>query len=329
MTASVLSGLSIVICTFHRPVLLKKALESIAGLTNPTAIPIEIVVVDNSDEGDAYPVIDATRVVCPYPVIAVAAHPANISVARNAGVRAAKSEIVAFIDDDQTLEPGWLIAVTDGLAKHPHDVFFGGVTPVAEAPERMDGTARSLFTRWLDAAAGQDLVAMGPDKTRGIALATNNCIFRRSTTLTDEKPFDAAFGNGGGEDFDLFCRLQVRGRRFGWLPEAMAFEFVPATRCNPDYLRRRFFAGGQAYALAVSLNSNAPRLQRWRQRAVAATQFLLLLAAAPRYLLRGDNERRAWRYRLAGILGKLSFRSLEPIYRQAALSERNETQRAA
>ena len=68
----------------------------------------------------------------------------------------------------------------------------------------------------------------------------------------DAEIFDPAFGKGGGEDYDLFCRLQRRGRRFVWLPEAAAREFVPASRCERAYLRRRFYAGGQAFAAAMA-----------------------------------------------------------------------------
>lgn len=306
--------LSIVICTYNRAALLQKALASIAALANPQAITVEVVIVDNSDDSNAKAAIDAARQSMPYPLSSIAAHPANISVARNAGVAAAKSEIIAFMDDDQTLEPDWLIALWNGLAQYPHDVLFGSVSPVAEAPELMDHSAQQLFSRLLPFSAGQDLVPMGPNKTRGISLATNNSVFRRKTTFYEAQPFNPAFGNGGGEDFDLFCRLQRKGCRFGWLPAAKAIEYVPASRCNAGYLEKRFFAGGQAYAMAVSLNSDHPKLERWRQRLLASIQFGLLMASMPFAYFAGEARWLAWRYRFAGILGKLSFRTLLPIY---------------
>lgn len=312
--ADATSGITIVICTFNRHALLRQALESIAALRNPQNIPLEVIVVDNSDDGNALEMIATMRAAMPCPLAGLAAHPANISVARNAGAAAATTGIVAFLDDDQRLDAGWLEAVAEGLARYPHDVFFGAVEPVMEAPERADATVHMLFSRHPDLPTGTDLFAMGPQKTPGISLATNNSIFRRATTLTGPMPFDPAFGNGGGEDFDLFCRLQRQGRRFGWLPAARAAEFVPASRCDHDYLARRFFAGGQAYALAIARNSSAPRLTRWRLRAMALAQLLLLL---PRWLtsrLEGPEARNRLRHRMAGVLGKLSLRRLEPIY---------------
>jgi succinoglycan biosynthesis protein ExoM len=306
--------ISIVICTYNRADLLKQAMESIAKLANPDVLSLEVVIVDNSDDNNARPTVDAARDWMPYPISMVVAHPANISVARNAGVKAALSEIVAFMDDDQTLEKDWLIAVWDGLAKYPHDVLFGAVSPVAERPELVDASVEQLFSRQMPFEAGQDLVPMGRAKTRGISLATNNSVFRRASTFFEDQPFNPAFGNGGGEDFDLFCRLQRKGCRFGWLPAAKAIEYVPAKRCNSRYLEQRFYAGGQAYAMAVSINNDRPRLERWRQRLLASIQFGLLMLSMPKAYFGGPELWLAWRYRVAGILGKLSFRKLLPIY---------------
>lgn len=320
MTARGTADITIVICTFNRHALLEKTLHSIARLRDPGGVRLSVIVVDNSDDSNALPVIEGQRAHLPWPLQGLAAHPANISVARNAGVAAARSELVAFIDDDQQLDPGWLEAVVHAVAHCEHDVFLGHVEALHETPERADATVRAMFSRWLDAPEGLELYPMGPNKTRGIAMGSGNSVFRRQRALTDAAPFDPAFGNGGGEDYDLYCRLQRRGLRFGWLPGAKVSEFVPAARCAPDYMAGRLFAGGQAYALAVSRNSPAPAFERWRQRAIALVQLGLLL---PRGLLvRGDEAARtALRYRRAAALGKLSFRALRPIYLEAGKPE--------
>ena len=315
MNTTVSPSITIIICTFNRHELLRVALDSIAGLRNPNAVPLSVVVVDNSDDSNAIPLLEGMQSGFPWPLEAIAAHPANISVARNAGVAAASSaDIVAFIDDDQKLDRGWLVAVMDAVEKHPHDVFFGKVDAQLETPERAGKTVRTLFSRQMDAPTGHEMFAMGPNKTKVVALATNNSIFRRATTLTDDVPFDPAFGNGGGEDFDLFCRLQRRGRRFAWLAEARAIEHVPASRCDPDYVAPRLYAGGQAYALAVSINSPVPVLERWRQRLIAVIQLGLMVPIWLRHINSTPAERAEVRFRTAAILGKLSFRTLKPIY---------------
>lgn len=311
-------ALSIVICTFHRERLLQKALDSLARQTTPADFGVEIVVVDNSDTSSARATVEAHGATAPFPVHFVEAHPPNISAARNAGVAASSGDSIAFLDDDQETAEGWLLAAARALDEFPHDAFFGAVEPIFEAPARATGMARRLFSRWLEAPRGAELVAYGPEKTRDLALATNNSIFRRAALPHDGHVFDLAFGNGGGEDYDLICRMQREGRSFAWLPEARAREFVPETRCDAAYLRRRFYAGGQAYAAAVAKSSAHPRLSRWSIRAKAIAQLVLLAARMPIALARGGEALVDHLHVFAGALGKLSFSAIRPIYREAA-----------
>lgn len=310
--------LAIVICAYHREALLAQALASIAGQARPANLDVSVVVVDNSDDHSAAGVVARSASASPWPTRCLTAHPANISVARNVGVAAAQAEWIAFVDDDQQLQPGWLEAVAKAIADFPHDVFFGAVEGVFERPEAAGAAARQLFSRALDAEAGRELFAMGPDKTPGVALATNNSVFRRAAMTFDRQVFDPAFGRGGGEDYDLLCRMQRRGARFAWLPGARAREFVPAARCAPAYLRRRFYAGGQAYAAAAAGASARPELARWLLRAKATAQAAILVAQTPFLALRGGDALIEHSYRLAGALGKMSFGAIAPIYQRTA-----------
>ena len=306
--------LAVIVCTFNRHDTLRKTLASMARLTPGRDISFSVVVVDNSEDSNALPLIDEISQTVPYELWAIPAHPPNISIARNAGVAATRSEYVAFIDDDQELDPNWLVALEQALTGSCKDVFFGAVEPVYEAPDRVDDTVDLVFSRRVNGASGTELFAMGPNKTPGVALGCGNAILRRSTTLTDPIPFDPDFGNGGGEDYDLFCRLQRRGCRFAWVAEAGVREFVPAGRCDPVYMASRLFAGGQAFAMAVSRNSSNPRFERIRQRLIAVVQLSLLLPRLALLPFSGNTAKIAFRYRKASALGKLAFRPLKPIY---------------
>lgn len=314
--------LSIIICTYRREELLGKALASIRAQTVPAGTKLTVVVADNSDDGSAAAVVAAAIAASAFEIRYVEAHPANISIARNAGIRATASPFIAFIDDDEELAPGWLEGVVAGLREHPHDVFFGGVDPLFETPDRVTPAIHTLFSRQIEAPSGQDVVALGRRSERVITVATCNSIFRRATTLDDPEPFNPRFGHAGGEDLDLFCRLQARGRRFGWLPAARVSEFVPAGRCDPAYLKRRFFAGGQVYAEAVAGNSPAPVAIRWWLRAKALVQLGLLAVRYPLVRRRGPAVMADFRYRWSGVLGKLSLGSLYPVYREADPAKR-------
>ncbi len=308
------------ICTHRRNVLLQAALDSVIAAERPRGFSFEVVVVDNSDAGEAAPVIAGAAVRAargrhPIAIRALAAHPANISIARNAARAAAAAPWFAFLDDDQTIAADWFVESKRAINQATADVLFGAIAPRFEAPELGQGSARRLFTRDLDVAEGAPLFAFGPRKTRDLALTPGNALFRYQTTLS-EAAFDAAFGLAGGEDFDLFCRLQKARRTFAWRPSLRAFETVPAARCAPDYLRRRFYAGGQVYAAAVAGLSPRPTLARWGIRARALAQGLQLGPATAAASLRGREARDEASYRWAGVLGKLSLGAPHPLYQE-------------
>lgn len=309
--------LSVVICTYERPALLAALLRSLIAQDGAGAGGIEVIVVDNSDGGTARPVVEALARRAPMPLRYVTAHPANISVARNAGCRASTGDAVAFLDDDQEAEAGWLAAVLDGLARFPHDVFFGPILPRFEDAGAVTPAARTLFTRIGSEPAGQELFALRRPASQAFVLSTANSIFRRATALPGPEPFDPRFGQCGGEDLHLLCRLARDGRRFAWLPGARATDFVPRHRCHTGYLVRRHFAGGQAYAATLVRTSPHPL----REEAVMAAKSLIQVGLLPIMgltMLRREAPGRSFAIRAAGIAGKLLWRRLYPLYRAEA-----------
>lgn len=306
--------LAIVVCTFKRNELLRQLLASLKAQRAPEGFRACVYIVDNSDEGLARLVVEEEAGGYPLPLRWIEAHPANLSVARNAGARAGSEAFVAFVDDDQVLQQGWLEAVALATRNEVADVWLGRVIGDFETPEKATAGIRALFSREMEEEAGHELFAFGPRKPATITLGSGNSVFRRATTLTGEHIFDLRFGKGGGEDFDLYCRLQRRGKRFFWLPEAAVLEVVPGSRCERAYLRRRFFAGGQAFAAAIAHSDANPRLTRWIIRAKAAVQAGLLAFRAPVALLSNEAARADYAFNWAAVLGKLSFGEIYPLY---------------
>ncbi|TLX13857.1 glycosyltransferase [Rhizobium sp. MHM7A] len=91
---------SILICTKDRPEELRRCLASIP---EQSLRPVEIIVVDNASAGDA-----TRRVVEEAGATYVREDRVGLDHARNAAIRAAKTEFVAFTDDDVVLHREWL-----------------------------------------------------------------------------------------------------------------------------------------------------------------------------------------------------------------------------
>ena len=307
--------ISIAICTFERPELLERALLSVLAQDAIDAGDIEIVVVDNSDSGSARAVIDALNLSARPRIRYLQAHPANISVARNAAIAASAGTWIAFLDDDLAVEPGWLDAIRRAVARYEFDAMFGAVSAAFADPESTCQAAEQAFTRMTDMPAGARLHALKRSSRQPFPLSTANCILRRAALDALDSLFDPRFGQSGGEDFHLFLRMEQRGARFGWLPEAVCVESVPAHRCDAGYLARRFFAGSQAFAAAQIATSRFPRLKAVLIGVKAWLQLALM--ELRRFGGRGAGDPH-FALRRASIRGKIFWRDLHPVYADEA-----------
>jgi succinoglycan biosynthesis protein ExoM len=246
---------SVVICTYNRPALFEAALRSCLHDATHRAMLFEIVVADNSVDGYAASVVGRVSTGAPN-IRIVAVTPPNISLARNAGLRAAAAPLVAFMDDDLQVEPGWLDALVDVLAATGADVALGPVRPQFSggSPPDWDPTG-ARFTRVLPLPTGSPIAASGAAKPANFCVSTASSIWRVATCFTDAEPFDPDFGACGGEDLDLFLRLQRRACRFVWCAEAGVRETVLPGRMHLGYHRLRVYSGAQVYSAATLKNA--------------------------------------------------------------------------
>lgn len=125
---------SVVLATRDRPVLLRRAIESV--LEQCYARWQLVVVDDGTDDGTAAVLadIDDDRVV-------VADGPRRgLGAARNAGLDRADGEVVCYLDDDNVMHPRWLQAVAHVFAARDDvDVLYGVSVAEHRAPDTLEG----------------------------------------------------------------------------------------------------------------------------------------------------------------------------------------------
>lgn len=113
--------LSVVIATRDRPELLGECLDSLAR--QDTALPLEVVVVDNHPEsGLTRPVVEGRD-----GVVLLEEREGGASAARNRGLRASHGEFIALIDDDVVVPPHWANMVLRSFARSDVAVVTGAV----------------------------------------------------------------------------------------------------------------------------------------------------------------------------------------------------------
>ncbi len=284
---------SIVTPTRHRPLPLRRALASLAAQVRPDGVELEIVVVDNSADGET------ARALAGEGGLKVVHEPRpGVAAARNAGVAAASGEWVAFLDDDEEAAPGWIAALARTAQSSAADAVFGPIS--ARAEERAEiGPFAPYFSRALGVADGADITPLSA------YLGTNNSMFHRERCLNGAATFDVSLNDCGGEDSLLIERLRRSGKRFAYAAEAEVVEWAPARRLDWSYVSKRKFLSGQirVFVQRMAAPHRWDRVAMWM--AIGAAQFLAAGAAALTLAPAAPARAQKWRATALGGLGKL------------------------
>ncbi|MFN8640987.1 MAG: glycosyltransferase family 2 protein [Candidatus Binatia bacterium] len=254
---------SICICTFRRPDGLLRLLRSLGRLSGASPRR-EIIVADNDAAGSGAVAVRQARaegLEVHYLIEPVR----GIARARNRSVAPARGEFVAFVDDDEEVEPDWLANLYAEVGRHDADAGIGPVLPQLP-PETPRWLAEGGFfdrPRW-------------PTGTRlgNSGVRTGNALIRRRYLTALVGPFDERYALTGGEDTDFFIRLHALGCRTVAVDNAVVYEHLPPNRATVRWLlRRRFLIGmGGARFYAARTPGVRPLRQgtRWLASGLAA-----------------------------------------------------------
>ena len=223
------------IASLGRPCL-SRTLQSLCAIDIPPGCALEIVVADDDRDGAARARIAAGE---PWglPVRGLAVGAGNISAARNACLDAAGGSWLAFVDDDEWVDPDWLVRMFAACREFTADIVVGPVFP-----QYPPGTPD-----WL-VAANPIYKDLGPRGSRIDTGRAGNVLMRRAIVEQAQARFDLALGRTGGEDTDFFHRLYKAGAVIVVTDDARIYEEVPPNRLQPAYIRRRALRAGQSYA---------------------------------------------------------------------------------
>lgn len=264
--------ISVVVCTRDRERELQRCLE---GLRHQTYRDYEVLIVDNAPRGsETFEIARRRRV--PY----VMEPQPGLSRARNAGVRAASGDIVAFLDDDAMPHRDWLRCLAAEFADPDVAVVTGRIRELQTPGESRSeiGDAYSLD------CLGEERRPVGRDDPQWFEITNfggigqgSNMAFRR-TALQSWSGFDHRLGRGsrisGSEEHYAFFSLVEQGHRVVYAPSAEVFHPFPADlRLLRDHeLRQLAAATGYMTFLFFEEPAHRRRLIRYALEAFVGTR---------------------------------------------------------
>lgn len=230
--------ISVVVPTFDRPEGLKRAVYSIFKQTFAQT-GFDLIIVDNTPGATAVDAIAELRKSCPKTINLITLHePApGVANARNRAMSAVVTDLVAFLDDDQSAPDTWLENLLAVYTQYPAAVTFGPVTTALPNGQRR-------HQRYFE-----DFFARDPGYESGYIDASFGCgnaLIDFSKIPGGAPWFDVAMNESGGEDDVLFCRVRDARGQFSWAASAPVLEHPPVERVALRYTLKRAFSYGQA-----------------------------------------------------------------------------------
>ncbi len=187
-------AISVIIPTYNRAEMVPLAIDSVLAQTHPAD---EIIVIDDGSVKDMRE--ELARYGSKIKVIRQAN--TGLSGARNTGIRAARNDWIAFLDDDDEHAPDRLERAAESIRRHPHAAVHATNTLIVS----QDTPAIDLFkmrgvqaTEWMEVP-------------RPLAWVLRGCFFSQSMVINRKVLEEVGlFRKTFYEDMDIFVRLVPR-----------------------------------------------------------------------------------------------------------------------
>lgn len=240
-------NISVILCTYNRCQDLTKALESLAKSVVPNSIQWEGLIVDNNSRDQTREVIEKFCRRFPGRFRYLFEPKQGKSHALNLGIREARGKVLAFMDDDVTVETNWLHSLTAPLCAAEWAGVGGRIRSAGaitapiwlalEGPHSMAGML-ALFDLG-DQACEMHRAPFGTN------MAFQKSMFEKyGGFLTDLGPCPGS--EMRNEDIEFADRLFAAGERLWYEPSAIVYHAIPEVRLKKPYFLAFWFDHGRA-----------------------------------------------------------------------------------
>jgi glycosyltransferase involved in cell wall biosynthesis len=239
--------ISVILCTYNRSQSLNRALKSVEASQMRGGADWQVLIIDNNSKDDTRDVADSFCHREPIHFRYVFEARQGKSFALNRGIREAAGDVLAFIDDDITVEPNWLSELTKPLS----DPQWAGTGGRVHLPEDFSPPF------WMAIEGNQSLLsilALFDEGSEPCPLSKppigNNMAFRKEV-FAKYGGFRTDLGPAPGsevryEDTEFGSRVMSGGEKILYVPSAVVRHAIEERRLKKEYFLAYHFDYGRA-----------------------------------------------------------------------------------
>ena len=240
--------ISVILCTYNRCEDLRIALGSVAASNLPNSVDWDVIIVDNNSADRTRDVAQEFCGRFPGRFKYLFESRQGKSYALNSGIKEASGEILAFMDDDVTVDPQWLQNLTSGLdddnwAGAGGKIVLQWPSPLPKWVTTSGSLARHGFPGFDQGDVAKQLV--------GPPFGTNMAY--RKTMFEKYGGFRLDLGTNPknqirNEDTEFGRRVLSGGERLRYEPSAIVYHPVPEKKINKKHFLKWGFDKGRGDA---------------------------------------------------------------------------------
>jgi succinoglycan biosynthesis protein ExoM len=271
------------VATYHRPALLDLLLASLKAIEVPKGCAVECRIVDNDKAGSARETAERWAAAGTLPgKLRYEIEPTQgISAARNHALDMGPADLIAYIDDDEVASPRWLAELVATLDRTGADAVFGPVVA-----RFLEGTPGWMIRGgFYDKQVRREGSPLEWNETR-----TSNALVRGEWFFAKGLRYAPEYGRTGGEDTQLFARMEVDGARYAASALAIVSEEVHRDRMRVRWLLRTSWLRTLTYHRTLENHSKGRRLPLGLLSVLRVARATALCLASLPLLLVGRQE---------------------------------------
>ncbi len=251
---------SAVLCSYNRARFIINAVESIFNQDFDKSL-FEVIVVDNNSNDNTVALLEKYKQEHPdYNFKYFVEHNQGVAHARTRCAKEAAGEIVAYLDDDSTAQPGWLSSIVSFFDEHPEVWSVGGkITP------RFLTGIPDWYSKYFFGLVGNfNLGNKVKQLTANRYPCGANMSFRKKV-FDEIGYFNADLGRRGTgllatEEKDIYKRILAAHHDVYYLPHVEVLHSVESNKFDKAYVKRhsmgigggeRLLLKGQSFALFI------------------------------------------------------------------------------